>query len=146
MDLGDGAVLRFLHPREPLIKGTDSDLNNNSLVTHLVFGGVSFFFAADVEKEAERLLLKQPDILRSTILKVAHHGSSTSSTAAFLKAVAPETAVIMCGHNNDYRHPHAGTLEKIAQLNTKIYRTDLHGSVVITTDGKQYKAEVDKKR
>lgn len=144
VDLGDGASLQFIHPQEPLMTGGDFDLNNNSLVTRLVFGEVSFLFTGDIEKEAEGLLLKQPAALKSTILKVGHHGSNTSSTVSFLRAVEPETAIIMCGTNNDYHHPHPGTLKKYAQQKIKLYRTDLHGAVVITTDGKQYKVKVDK--
>lgn len=144
VDLGDGISLQFLHPQEPLMAGTGADLNNNSVVVRLVFGEISFLFAGDIEKEAESTLAKRPEALKSTILKVGHHGSSTSSTAAFIKTVGPETAVIMCGNNNDYHHPHAGTLKKYEQLKINLYRTDLRGSVIITTDGKQYIVKADR--
>lgn len=144
VDLGDGIILQFLHPQESLMTETGADLNNNSLVVRLVYGETSFLFVGDIEKEAENLLLKGSDELKSSILKVGHHGSKTSSTTAFIKAVAPEIAVIMSGMNNDYHHPHPSTLKKYEQFKSKVYRTDLHGSVVVTTDGKQYRVKVEK--
>lgn len=144
VDVDDGVKLQFLHPQQGLMKGTDADLNNNSIVVRLVYGDVSFLLAGDMEKEAEAVLLKQQKDVKSTILKVGHHGSSTSSSPAFLQAVDPVAAVIMCGVNNDYHHPHAGTLKKYEQRKIKLYRTDLQGSVVFTTDGKQFNVKVDK--
>lgn len=144
VDLGDGVILDFLYPLDPLLKDTVSDLNNNSLVTRLVYRDISFLFVGDIEKEAENQLLKRGGILKSTILKVGHHGSSTSSTSAFLRAVAPETAIIMCGIDNDYHHPHPGTLKKLERAQVKVYRTDLQGSIIVMTDGRQYTVKVGK--
>jgi competence protein ComEC len=144
VDLGDGIILEVLAPREPLMTGTNSDLNNNSLVTRLTYGNVSFLLTGDIEKEAETALLKQGSSLKSTVLKVPHHGSNTSSSSAFIKAVKPEAAIISCGINNDYHHPHPSTLKKYEQGNVKIYRTDENGSVVVTTDGKQFQVKVEK--
>jgi competence protein ComEC len=106
LDLGDGLNMQVLWPREPLLTETNSDLNNNSIVLRLGYGEVSFLFTGDAEKEAEKILLNQKTLLKSTILKVGHHGSNTSSSPEFVKAVKPEVAVIMCGTNNDYHHPH----------------------------------------
>jgi competence protein ComEC len=144
VDLGDGILLQVLAPSEPLMTGTSSDLNNNSIVTRLVYGNVSFLFTGDVEKEGESVLLKRGVSLKSTVLKVGHHGSNTSSSPEFIKAVKPEAAIISCGANNDYHHPHPSTLKKYEQANTKIYRTDVSGSVVVTTDGKQFQVKVEK--
>jgi competence protein ComEC len=144
IDLGDGIILEVLAPREPLITGTNSDLNNNSLVTRLVYGKVSFLLTGDIEKEAESVLIKQGSSLKSTVLKVPHHGSNTSSSSGFIKAVKPEVAIISCGINNDYHHPHPSTLKKYEQVNTKLYRTDINGSVVVTTDGEQFQVKVEK--
>jgi competence protein ComEC len=145
-DLGNSAILQFLHPQEMLMTGPGSELNNNSIVTRLVFGELSFLFMGDSEEEAECLLLKQPGVLKSTILKVGHHGSNSSSSTEFINAVNPQAAIILCGVNNDYHHPHPGTLKKYEQAKIKVYRTDLNGSVVVTTDGKQYQIKVEKQK
>jgi len=142
--LDDGVKLDFLSPPGSLLTDTASDLNNNSLVVRLVYGDISFLFVGDIEKEGESRLLKQGGSFKSTILKVGHHGSSTSGTAAFLKAVAPETAIIMCGVDNDYHHPHPGTLKKLERAQVKVYRTDLQGSIIVMTDGRQYTVKVEK--
>lgn len=133
-DMGGGAMMQILHPTAP----SQSDLNNASIVIKLIFGNVSFLFAGDAESAAESQILNRGYDLDSTILKVGHHGSNTSSTQAYLNAVKPEAAVIMCGKNNSYGHPHEETLSKLNAVNAKIYRTDLHGNIVITTDGQTY--------
>ena len=78
------------------------------------------------------------------ILKVGHHGSSTSTTAAFLAAVSPETAVISCGEGNTYGHPHKPTVERLEGADVKVYRTDIAGSIVIKVDGKSYSVVTEK--
>jgi competence protein ComEC len=138
--LSEELNLQVLSPREPLL----SDFNNNSVVTRLVYGDISFLFTGDIEKEAEDRMLKQAGILTSTVLKVPHHGSNTSSLAGFLKAASPKVAIITCGTDNDYHHPHQGTLRKYEEAKIKLYRTDLNGTVIVTTDGKQYQVKVEK--
>jgi len=133
-DIGGGANMQILHPTAP----SQSDLNNASIVIKLTFGNVSFLFAGDAEGSAESQILNRGNDLNSTILKVGHHGSKTSSTQAFLNAVKPEVAVIMCSKNNSYGHPHEETLSKLSAGNAEIYRTDLHGNIVIITDGQTY--------
>lgn len=142
LTVDDGLKLQVLSPREPLF----SDINNNSVVLRLLYGEVSFLFTGDIEKEAEDILLKNSGLLKSTIIKVPHHGSNTSSSAGFLKAVSPETAIIMCGTGNDYHHPHSGTLKKYEQAKIKVYRTDTHGTIIVNTDGKQYQVKVEKQQ
>lgn len=144
VDLGEGVSLEFLYPQEPLLRETGADLNNNSLVVRVVYGEISFLLAGDIEKEAENLLVKQGGNLKSTLLKVPHHGSNTSSTAAFLRAVAPKTAIIMCGINNDYHHPHDKTLKKYERDDIQVYRTDRQGSIIVMTDGRQYTVKEEK--
>ena len=112
------------------------DLNNTSVVARLVSGQISFLLAGDMEQEAEADLAAAND-LKSTILKVGHHhGSSTSSGAAFLAEVKPSTAVISVGEGNSYGHPAADTLGRLVGVDA--YRTDLCGTVVVVTDGKGY--------
>lgn len=116
--------------------------NNRSVVLKITYGHVSFLFPGDAERQAESYLVRKfGGRLRATVLKAPHHGSKTSSTAAFLRAVRPEVTVISCGRGNRYGHPHPGTLARLGRIGTKIYRTDLDGSVDITTDGRTYRVE-----
>ncbi len=145
IDIGGGIALKVLNPDKSLISGTESDLNNNSIVTKLIYGNFSMLLTADAEKEAEKLMVKKyAQELKSNILKVGHHGSSSSSTNIFLKAVAPEAAVISAGAGNDYHHPHPAALKRLSASKTKIYRTDQDGTVTITSDGKSYKVSKEK--
>lgn len=80
-------------------------------------------------------MLARGENLKSSVLKVGHHGSRTSTTKAFLTAVAPQIAVFMCGRNNQYGHPHDETINNLIAANVDIYRTDMHGTIAIITDG-----------
>ncbi len=133
--LGGGAVLRLLAPSLPLFHGTRSDLNACSVVARLEYGAVSVLFTGDAEQPTEARLRQRHD-LRSTVLKVAHHGSRYASTPAFLARVKPRIAVISVGKNG-YGHPAAQTLRRLAVIGAEIYRTDLDGTVSITTDGRK---------
>ncbi|MEW6226593.1 MAG: stalk domain-containing protein [Bacillota bacterium] len=114
------------------------DVNNNSVVCLLDCGDVEFLFTGDAEAEAEADLIGKP--IAAEILKVSHHGSRTSTSQAFLDAVRPEVAVICVGAGNRYGHPHQETLDKLGAARVKVYRTDLNGTVIITTDGRTYTA------
>lgn len=116
----------------------NSDFNNNSIVGRLTYGSFSMLFTGDAEKEEEATILKQGGALKSDVLKVGHHGSRTSSSPAFLKAVSPKDAFISCGQGNDYGHPHKVTLQKLEKAKINIYRTDRNGTVTLTTDGSKY--------
>ena len=143
-DLGGGARLTILGPMETL-KG----LNNMSVVSRLDFGECSFIFTGDMEKEAEASLLanlKNIEILDVDIYDTPHHGSHSSSTAKFLKAVSPKAAIISCGQGNDYGHPHKETITKLSKLTDEIHRTDLEGSIIIKCDGKGYTFESEKQK
>ena len=111
------------------------DLNNASIMLRMTCGEVSFLFTADAEAEAEEAALATGLVLKSDVLKVGHHGSRTSSSPAFLSAVAPDHAVITCGKDNDYGHPHAETMDSLSSLGCAVYRTDEMGTVVASTDG-----------
>lgn len=116
-----------------------SDLNDTSLVLKLTYGQVSFLFTGDAEAASEADLLQTAkDDLASTILKVGHHGSYTSSSPAFLAAVQPEIAIYSAGRHNSYGHPHAETLAALEAVGAQIYGTDRHGTVVVETDGQDY--------
>lgn len=115
------------------------DLNDSSLVLHLTYGTVSFLFAGDAEYAAEMDMLRTvPEQLHAQILKVGHHGSYTSSSPEFLAAVRPEIAVYSAGRNNTYGHPHQETITNLSDAGATIYGTDVHGTVIVITDGSTY--------
>lgn len=113
------------------------DLNNYSAVLRLTYQDVSFLFMGDAEQESERQIIKQASegALSANVIKLGHHGSSTSSSKAFLEAVSPSIAVISCGEGNSYGHPHAETLQTLDRLGITVYRTDESGTVTVSTDG-----------
>ncbi|MCL2578486.1 MAG: MBL fold metallo-hydrolase [Oscillospiraceae bacterium] len=127
--LGDGATLTILGP----IRGY-SEVNDFSVVSRLEYGQVSFLFTGDIEVAAESDLAHAGGI-RSSVLSVAHHGSRTSTTQSFLNAVAPNIAVISAGMDNRYGHPHRSTIERLEEMDVRILRTDLNGTIVLVTDG-----------
>ena len=121
------------------------NLNNYSAVLRLEYFDNSFLFCADIEKEIEEALLGDGADVDCDVLKVAHHGSSTSSTVKFLKEASPEISVISCGKNNDYGHPHNESLQTITNNSGTVLRTDEMGNVRIITDGYDiaYDVEID---
>lgn len=133
-DLGGGAGMQILHPTAP----SSSRLNDASIVARVDFGRLSFLFTGDIERAAEKQILESGYNPGAVILKVSHHGSRDSNTGAFLEAVNPKTAVIMCGSGNTYGHPHSETLDKLAGAGVEVYRTDRDGTVLISTDGETY--------
>ncbi len=112
------------------------NLNNYSAVVRILHGNTSFLLTGDAESLSEQQMLSSGANLKADVLKVGHHGSSTSTTQSFLKAVSPKYGVISCGSGNQYGHPHKETISKLANAGVKIYRTDTHGTVVFVTDGK----------
>lgn len=121
------------------IEAAEDDLNNTSIVLKLTAGGVRVMFTGDAERDEEDTLLARwsKGELRAEILKVGHHGSSTSSSAAFMEAVSPSAAVISCAKDNEYGHPHRETMTAFENLGLYIYRTDVSGTVIATLrDGK----------
>ena len=128
-----GGTLSVLGPVE-----TYYDLNNTSLVMKFTYGDVSFLFTGDQEADAEKELVASGTDVSATVLKVGHHGSSTSSSEEFLDAVGAECYVTEVGAGNSYNHPHAETREKLEKTGKPVYRTDLNGDIVIATDGKTF--------
>ena len=112
------------------------NLNNTSVVLKMQYGNISLLLVGDAEKEVERdMVTVYGDFLRSTMLKVGHHGSNTSSTEDFLNAVKPEIALISVGRNNKFRHPSPAVLQRLEQLPATISRTDEDGALIFETDG-----------
>jgi competence protein ComEC len=113
-----------------------NNTNNNSLVLKVTFGNISFLFPGDIEAPAEKELVAiAGDKLKSTVLIAPHHGSKTSSTEEFLKAVSPEYIIISLGWNNRFHFPHQQVMNRYEALGYKVFRTDIHGAVSISTDG-----------
>ncbi len=117
-----------------------NDPNDMSIVIKASYGDTSVMLTGDAEEKPEGDILKAWDKedLKCDILKVGHHGSSSSTTKAFLDAVDPEIAVISCGAGNDYGHPHDEVVDRLEAKGVKIYRTDKQGNIVFKTDGKEF--------
>jgi competence protein ComEC len=139
IDLGNGIKMEVLNPPKDLFEGTSHDVDNNGVVLRLSWGKVSFLFAADIREEAEFELIGQRANLKSTVLKVAHHGSKTSTFPQFLAAVNPEVAVISVGVDNPFGHPSPEVvgrlIDKLGEGN--VYRTDEDGTIEFVTDGER---------
>lgn len=117
------------------VNSVPEDTNNTSIVIRIVYGNTSFLFTGDAEQETEEKILETGKDIESTVLKVGHHGSSTSTSQAFLDAVSPMYAVISCGKGNSYGHPHSETLAKLASAGVEVLRTDELGDIYCTSDG-----------
>jgi competence protein ComEC len=135
-DLGSTTHVKVLAPELPMITGSSSDINNNSVVLRVTFGHIAMLLTGDAQSEAEaRLLSHGGTDLRADILKIGHHGSAYSSTPEFLAAVRPRIAIISCGLHNVFGHPSTLTLAALMITRARIYRTDLEGGVSIISDG-----------
>ena len=112
-----------------------SDLNNFSIVCRLVHGEESFLFTGDIERAAENDILNSGEYIRSNVLKVGHHGSTSSSTTDFIQAVSPEYAVICVGKDNSYGHPKQAVLDRLTKIGAKIMTTMENGNIVFVSNG-----------
>lgn len=113
------------------------DTNNTSIVLKIQYGETSFLFTGDAERESEADIYESGADLSATLLKVGHHGSSTSTSYLFLREVMPKYAVISLGKNNDYGHPHAETLSRLQDAGVTVYRTDERGDIFCYSNGKE---------
>lgn len=118
--------------------------NNTSMVLRIVYGNTSFLFAGDAEREEEQDILNAGYTLSSTVLKVGHHGSENSTTYPFLREIMPEYAVISVGADNSYGHPTEETLSRLRDADVKVYRADMQGDIVCTSDGKKVSFTVER--
>ena len=141
-DLGRGARLEVLGPPTEPVEGGGDDLNDNSVVLRLSWGEVSFLLTGDLESAGEEALLREGGDLRSTVLKVPHHGAADATGDPLLAAVQPEVAVISVGADNWFGHPSPAVLERLGD--SLVYRTDLNGSVKLSTDGEHLWVEVER--
>jgi competence protein ComEC len=138
INLGDGVKIAVLNPSVSPLTGTNSDVNNNSVVLSLSAGRVSFLLTGDIEREAEFELIARGSNLSVTVLKVGHSGSKTSTTAEFLAEVSPGVAVISVGENS-FGHPSGEVIDRLEERlgAENIYRTDQQGTIEFITDGER---------
>jgi competence protein ComEC len=133
----DPAVrLQVLGPGEQAIKG--DDLNNASIVLRIVYGQLGVLLTGDAEEQEEQWMIDQGLDLEAQVLKVSHHGSSSGTTAALLDATHAQIALISCGDDNPYGHPHREVLQRLSSRDIQVYRTDRQGTIEVTLDGSQY--------
>jgi competence protein ComEC len=137
--LGRGIIITVLNPPETRLTGTESDIDNNSVVLAVSDGAVGFLLTGDIISEGEQELLRERGVAGVTVMKAAHHGSDTSSTAGFLAVADPQAVVISCGEGNRFGHPMADVVKRLQESAgaANVYRTDRDGTIDFTTDGKR---------
>ncbi len=133
LELGGNAELQILAP----LHNDYEDLNNFSAVTRFVYGNNSFLFTGDIERASENDIHNSGREIRSDVLKVAHHGSSSSTTNTFLEMVCPEYAVISVGENNSYGHPTQTVLDRLDKAGSEVLTTAEYGNIVFVSDGER---------
>lgn len=131
-DIGN-LVLEVIHPEQLTGK-----LNEDSISVRMTYGDISFLLTGDAFKQDELAMLQRTDQIQAQILRLGHHGSDTSSHPRFLEAVQPEVAIYSAGLNNQYGHPHQEVIERIQQMGIPLYGTDVHGTIIVTTNGLDY--------
>ncbi len=138
--LRGGAQVEVLAPFADYVPG-DVPKNNDSLVLRLRFGHHTFLLGGDIERQIEWRMFEANELDHADVLKVAHHGSKTSSTEQFLNAVNPTFAVISAGFENSYGHPHRDVVERLEQHHSEVLRTDRQGLITIRSDGRRLTVE-----
>lgn len=123
---------------------TSDDINTNSIVLRVSYGTMNLLYAGDATKAAEDGMVRTGYPLDAQVLKVGHHGSSGSNSAAFLSRVSPKTAVISLGAGNDYGHPHKEAISRLAATGTAIYRTDEDGTILVQSNGADWSVVTEK--
>lgn len=131
--------LEVLYPKEITGKA-----NEESISVKITYGEISFVLTGDAEKQNEREMIQSDAQLKATFLQLGHHGSSTSTSKEFLQAVQPEVAIYSAGLDNSYGHPHEEVVSLIQESGIPLYGTDVHGTIIVTTDGKTYQIKTEK--
>ncbi len=122
----------------------DSETNDTSIILKITYGSTTFLFTGDAERAAEQAVLNGSQDLSATVLKVGHHGSDTSTSYPFLRAVMPKYAVISVGTGNSYGHPTADTLSRLRDADATVFRTDMQGDIFCSSDGQQVSFRVSR--
>lgn len=131
----DGVMFEMLWPT-PQIVATQKDRNNTSIVLRVRYGDTTLLLTGDAEADAEAAFGKRAGDV--DVLKAGHHGSRTSTTVAFLRAVTPEYAVVSAGAYNRYGHPHPIVISRLRDAGARVWRTDTDGDIKLTSDGRTY--------
>jgi len=139
LKMGDGFYIDVVRSSA----GFDRDINNSSLILRATYGDQSFLLAADIGEETERELIMHDIDLRSSVLKIAHHGSRFSSTPGFIQAVRPQLSILSVGPGIK-GIPSGDTVARFEALNIPVYRTDRHGCIRVCTDGKKLTVHTEK--
>ena len=144
--IDDGVFIQVIGPPDGLLRGTDSDVDNASVVLRLVYGEVSFLLTGDMFVEAEAALVRRAAPIDSDVLKVAHHGSRTSSSEAFLARVSPAVAVISAGKDNRLGHPHPETVRALLRhvAEERVLVTKERGTIEFVTDGSRLEVKTER--
>ncbi len=137
LSLGSSTIT-FLAPIKETYNNLDNTslVNNTSIVLRIIYGDTSFLFMGDAEREAEADIIAADYTLESTVIKIGHHGGETSSSYVFLREVMPKYAIISCGKDNSYGHPTEDVLSRLRDADVKLFRTDMQGDIIATSDGK----------
>lgn len=138
-----GATVTVLHCWPDA--GTFTTINDASIVTRIDYGDTAFLITGDAEYTAELMMVDSGLPLKADVLRIAHHGSDTSTTQEFLDAVQPQYAIISVGSDNEYGHPAPEILLRLQHAYISVYRTDLHGTIVCTSDGQKMSFTMSKK-
>jgi len=139
LDLGEDVTTTLIAPNS----SDYEDTNNYSAVLRIEYGETSFLFTGDAESKSESEMITSGYPLQADVLKVGHHGSAYSTSAAFINKVQPKIAIISVGEENGYGHPHQETLTRLSKIGTKVLRTDLQGTIVMVTDGEKVRISND---
>jgi competence protein ComEC len=145
-DLGGEVVLKFLYPDYDLNQEIieEKEINNTSIVVKLIYKKSSFLFVGDAGESEEERLIASGQNLKADVLKIGHHGSSTSSGQEFIQAVSLQFAIITCGESYNLSHPNLRVIRRLERAGVKIYRTDKQGDIKISTSGDgKYQVETD---
>jgi competence protein ComEC len=136
IELPDGVMFQFIYPEKELVGMKVESLNDTSIVTKLIYGDNTFLFTGDIEAVSEKRILASDVDISADVLKVAHHGSASSSSLEFLSAVSPSIAVIQTGKDNRFGHPHLKIVERLKRIGAEVFRNDEIGRILITSDGR----------
>lgn len=131
INLGDNTRVTVFSP----IDNYYENLNNYSPIIKVEYGNNSFLFTGDAEKEVEEKIIANNDDINADVIKIGHHGSSTSTSKAFIDKVNPSIAVISVGENNSYNHPNEDVINRLNGNKIKIYRTDKDGTIIFSSNG-----------
>ncbi len=135
MRLSENVFLEFFAP-DSLFASTQRNVNNASIVFKLTYGKTSVLFTGDLEHEGDQFLLQYEHMLKADVLKVAHHGSITSSTASLLDVIKPDLAVVSVGRKNKFKHPSQIVMDRFKARSIQIHRTDVKGALWLQSDGR----------